>query len=73
MHELKPTPIWIDQNFIGAYPSTETNSKIFYRIARSKFKWGLVTNFLILIKLRNETHHTKDHVKISHFAKFEVV
>ena len=22
-------------------------------------------------KLRNETHHTKDHVKISDFAKFE--
>ena len=32
MRKLKPTPIWIDQNFIGAYPNTETNSKSFYRI-----------------------------------------
>ena len=41
------------------------------KLSVPKFKWGLVTNFLI--SLRNETHHLKDHIKIGHCVKFEVV
>ena len=42
-------------------------------IARSEIQMGIGNEFLNFNLIRNETHHMKDHVKISQYAKFEVV